>query len=74
VKKNVQKLVYIKYVRIFVRSIRHKQKIKVMNFQELNTLIESLKKDKKANKDLIKFYESKRRTILTEAFNKGFEK
>lgn len=45
-----------------------------MNFQELNTLIESLKKDKKANKDLIKFYESKRRTILTEAFNKGFEK
>jgi hypothetical protein len=45
-----------------------------MNFQELNTLIESLKKDKKANKDLIKFYEVKRRTILTEAFNKGFEK
>lgn len=45
-----------------------------MNFKELNTLIESLKKDKKANKDLIKFYEAKRKTILTEAFNKGFEK
>ena len=45
-----------------------------MNFQELNELIESLKKDKKANMDLIKFYEAKRRTILTEAFNKGFEK
>ena len=44
------------------------------SIQELNILIESLKKDKKGNKDLIKFYESKRRTILTEAFNKGFEK
>ena len=40
-----------------------------MNFQELNTLIESLKKNKKANKDLIKFYESKRKAILTEVFN-----
>ena len=49
-------------------------KQRIMNFQELNTLILSLKKDKKANKDLIKFYEAKRKTILTEAFNKGFEK
>lgn len=45
-----------------------------MNFQELNNLIQSLKKDKKGNKDLIKFYESKRKQILTESFNKGFEK
>ncbi len=45
-----------------------------MNFQELNTLIESLKKNKKGNKDLIKFYEAKRKQILTDAFNKGFEK
>ena len=45
-----------------------------MNFQEINTLNESLKKDKKANKYLIKFYETKRKAILTEAFNKGFEK
>ena len=45
-----------------------------MNFQELNQLIATLKKDKKGNKDLIKFYEAKRKQILTEAFNKGFEK
>lgn len=45
-----------------------------MNFQELNNLITSLKQDKKANKDLIKFYEAKRKQILTDAFNKGFEK
>jgi hypothetical protein len=44
-----------------------------MNFQELSNLIASLKKDKKANKNLIKFYEAKRKQILTEAFNKGFE-
>ena len=44
-----------------------------MNFQELNELIADLKKDKKGNKDLIKFYENKRKAILTEAFNKGFK-
>jgi|LakMenEpi03Oct11_1017367.scaffolds.fasta_scaffold13482_2 hypothetical protein len=44
-----------------------------MTFQELNTLIESLKKDKKNNKELIVFYENKRKSILTEAFNKAFE-
>lgn len=45
-----------------------------MNFKELNQLIESLKKDKKSNKELIKFYEAKRNQIITEAFKKGFEK
>ena len=45
-----------------------------MNFQELNNLIQVLKQNKKANKELIKFYESKRKQILTKAFNKGFEK
>jgi hypothetical protein len=44
-----------------------------MTFQELNTLIQSLKKDKKNNKELIVFYENKRKSILTEAFNKAFE-
>jgi hypothetical protein len=44
-----------------------------MTFQELNTLIESLKKDNKNNKELIVFYENKRKSILTEAFNKAFE-
>jgi hypothetical protein len=43
-----------------------------MNFQELNNLIAQLKKDKKNNKDLIIFYENKRKSILTEAFNKAF--
>ncbi len=61
-----------KVVYICIYQLTKKQN--KMNFQELNTLIESLKKDKKANKDLINFYENKRRTILTEAFNKGFEK
>ena len=45
-----------------------------MNFQELNNLIESLKKDSKNNKDLINFYESKRKQILTDALLKAFEK
>lgn len=50
------------------------KQIEIMNFQELNTLIEALKKDSKNNKDLINFYESKRKQILTDAFNKAFEK
>lgn len=57
-----------------VNKAQNKKNINKMNFQELNNLIQSLKKDKKANKDLINFYESKRKQILTEAFNKGFEK
>jgi hypothetical protein len=44
-----------------------------MNFQQLNDLIFQLKKDKKNNKNLIAFYENKRKSILTEAFNKAFE-
>ncbi len=45
-----------------------------INVLKLKFKAQSLKKDKKANKDLINFYESKRKQILTEAFNKGFEK
>ena len=56
---------------IFVETKQFKNKY--MNFQELNTLIESLKKDSKKNKDLINFYESKRKQILTDAFNKAFK-
>jgi hypothetical protein len=43
-----------------------------MNFQELNELIEALKKDKKGNKELITFYKQKRTAILTKAIQKGF--
>jgi hypothetical protein len=59
---------------MYICKVINNEKTENMNFQELNNLIQSLKKDKKGNKELIKFYESKRKQILTEAFNKGFEK
>ena len=38
-----------------------------MNFQELNRLIESLKRETIKNADLIAFYERKKRTIISDA-------
>ena len=38
-----------------------------MNFQELNKLIESLKREPIKNADLITFYKRKKRTIISDA-------
>ncbi len=38
-----------------------------MTFQELNKLIDALKKDPIKNSDLISFYERKRRNIISYA-------
>lgn len=74
-KKSSEQICLLKNkLRIFVKQKETNLKIEIMNFQELNTLIEELKKDSKNNKDLINFYESKRKQILTDAFNKAFEK
>ena len=40
-----------------------------MTFQELNRLIESLKKEPIKNADLIAFYERKKRNIVSDAIN-----
>lgn len=46
-----------------------------MTFQELNAIIEQLKNENNpSNKELIKFYENKRKEVIKEAFRKGFEK